>query len=88
MARKPVEYVDKIHLSDVKIGQFIDITGKGIYVVVKRDKFKYAIIPIDLKHSETYNTEASDYEELPIKQIFDAKNGDTLVMVKDGVKNV
>lgn len=87
MVKQEVKYVNKIHLSDVKIGQFIDVIGKGLYVVVKRDKFRYAIIPIDLKHSETYNTEASDYEELPIKQIFDARTGNTLIMIKDGDKN-
>lgn len=82
MAKREIKYVDKIHLSDVKIGQFIDVKDKGIYVVVKRNKYTYSIIPIDLKHSETYNIEASDYEELPIKQIYDAKNGDTLVKLK------
>lgn len=87
MAKIEIKCVDKIHLSDVKIGQFIDIINKGIYVVVKRDKFRYTIIPIDLRHSETYNIEASDYEELPIKQIFDAKTGNTLIIIKDGDKN-
>lgn len=75
---KEVKRLTTIHLTDVKSGDYCSIDGK-LYTVIKRNKYKYSIIPINIKEAKHYNIEASDYEDLNIEFVYDGKSGDRII---------
>lgn len=75
---KETEYKSKIDFSDVKHGQFITIRGhKTPYIVLLKGK-SFVIIPVIVEKSQLANTDT-----MIITNVFDAKNGNCLIRLKD-----
>lgn len=74
--QKIVERVKHIAYSNIKIGQFVQLEDKSLYVVVHHGQM-YHLIPIDM--SKTLHVNMYGINNPKIINVFSAKNGDCLV---------
>jgi len=81
MAKRKVEELFLIPITDIKVGQYIQLKDKKFYVVCKYHD-DYKLIPIDLKNVKTVDKDIILFYS-DIIAVYDAKNGNLIKRRKE-----